>query len=183
VIDVNRRQVLHILLSDREPDAVGGAGYGADRDGYLLAPPQMTLLQEHVSHVTAARVDDKMEHRADRLGLLDGVATFNLHPHLPHLERVGAATERLEVLARQPVDPTAPAHPFTAAGHTSFDALLQSGPGVFAGDLLVGDATLWSSTAGGTVSLRRLWNNLLTRPVPATGSRATDRSLTSRDHE
>jgi hypothetical protein len=106
----------------------------------------------------------EIEHEADRLRLLDGVTTFNLHPHLPHLERVGAAAERLDVLARQPIDPAAPAHPFTASGHTTFNALLQSHPGVFAGDLLIGDATLWSSTAGGIVSLRRLWGNLLTRP-------------------
>jgi hypothetical protein len=91
----------------------------------------------------------EIEHQADRLRLLNGVATFNLHPHLPHLERV---------------DPAAPAHPFTASGHTAFDALLQSRPGVFAGDLLVSDATLWSSTAGGAESLRRFWANLLTRP-------------------
>jgi hypothetical protein len=106
----------------------------------------------------------EIQHEADRLRLLDGVATFNLHPHLPHLERVGMAAERLSVLARQPIDPTAPAHLFTASGHTTFDALLQSHPGVFAGDLLIGDATLWSSTAGGTGSLRRFWANLLSRP-------------------
>lgn len=106
----------------------------------------------------------EIAHEADRLRLLDGVVTFNRHPHLPHLERVGTAAERLDVLARQRVDPTAPPHPFTTAGHTSFDALLQSRPRVFAGDLLVGDATLWSSTAGGIESLRRFWANLLARP-------------------
>ena len=73
-------------------------------------------------------------------------------------------TVRNVVLARQPIDPTAPPHPFTAAGHTSFDALLQSRPGVFAGDLLVGNATLWSSTAGDTYSLQRFWAHLLFRP-------------------
>lgn len=110
----------------------------------------------------------EIEHEADRLRLLDGVTTFNLHPHLPHLERVGAAAGRLDVLARQPVDPTAPPHPFTASGHARFDALLQSRPGVFPGDLLIGDATLWSSTAGGTGSLRRFWANLLARPDRST---------------
>jgi hypothetical protein len=110
----------------------------------------------------------EIEHEADRLRLLDGVATFNLHPHLPHLERVGTAADRLNVLARQPIDPTAPAHPFTASGHTTFDALLQSRPGVFAGDLVIGDATLWSSTAGGTRSLRRFWVNILSRPDRST---------------
>ena len=99
----------------------------------------------------------------DRLGLLSGVATFNLHPHLPHFERLGDALAKTEVLARQPVDPTAPPHPFTRGDRTTFDALLQSRPGVFAGDLLVGDATLWSSTAGGLESLQRFWTNVVSR--------------------
>jgi hypothetical protein len=76
---------------------------------------------------------------------------------------VGGAASRLDVLARQAIDPAAPPHPFTATGRRTFDALLQSRPGVFAGDLLVGDATLWSSTAGGTGSLYRFWANLLDR--------------------
>ena len=101
----------------------------------------------------------------DRLGLLNGVTTFNLHPHLPHLERMGDALARLEVLARQKIDPAAPPHPFTAEGRTLFDALLQSRPDVFSGTLLVGDATLWSSTAGGVDSLQRFWCNVLDRPA------------------
>ena len=36
----------------------------------------------------------------DRLHLLQGVGTFNLHPHLPQLERLGAAVAKLDVLAR-----------------------------------------------------------------------------------
>ena len=101
----------------------------------------------------------------DRLGLCEGVTTFNLHAHLPHFERLGAAVGQMEVLARQRIDPTATPHRFTAAGHRHFDALLQSRPGLFAGSLLVGDATLWSSTAGGVDSLRRLWTNVLQRPL------------------
>lgn len=100
----------------------------------------------------------------DRLGLLHGVPTFNLHPHLPHLERRDGALAVFDVLARQPIDPTAPPHPFTRSGRWSFDALLQSKADAFAGALLVGDATLWSSTAGGLDSLRRLWTNVLIRP-------------------
>lgn len=103
----------------------------------------------------------------DRLGLLEGVTTFNSHPHLPHLERCGAATEKLDVLARQRVDPNAPPHPFTADGRGTFDSLLQSRPGVFRGDLLVGDATLFTPTWGGVENLRKLWTNLLARSRPA----------------
>jgi hypothetical protein len=103
------------------------------------------------------------EHDLDRLGLLKNVTTFNLHPHLPHLERTGGAVSKLDVLARQRIDPTAPPHPFTADGRWTFDALLQSRPGVFAGSLVVGDATLWSSTAGGVESLQHLWANVAGR--------------------
>ncbi len=102
----------------------------------------------------------------DRHGLLDGVTTFNLHPHLPQLERIGESLTRMDVLARQPIDLTAPPHPFTQAGRHSFDALLQSAPGTFAGTLLVSDTTLFSGTAGGLDSLARLWSNLVRRPAP-----------------
>ncbi|MFM0505307.1 hypothetical protein [Paraburkholderia caffeinilytica] len=99
----------------------------------------------------------------DRLGLLQSVSTFNLHPHLPQLERLGDAVDKLDVLARQRIDPAAPPHPFTR-DHSTFDALLQSRPDTFAGTLLVSDTTLWSSTAGGVDSLRELWTNVVQRP-------------------
>jgi hypothetical protein len=99
----------------------------------------------------------------DRLGLLDGVEALNLHPHLPQLERLGASLGRMEVLARQAIDRSAPAHPFTQNGRWSFDALLQSRAGEFAGTVLVSDTTLWSSTAGGLDNLRKLWTNLVQR--------------------
>ncbi|SAL87466.1 hypothetical protein AWB67_07418 [Caballeronia terrestris] len=104
-----------------------------------------------------------VEPALDRLNLLDGVTTFNLHAHLPHLERQGDAVEKLDVLVRQKIDLTAPPHPFTRERDT-FDALLQSRSGTFAGSLLVSDATLWSSTAGGVDSLRQFWSNVVQRP-------------------
>ncbi len=100
----------------------------------------------------------------DSLDLLRGVESFNLHPHLPQLERIGPSTERMEVLARQPIDTAAPPHPFTSGGRATFDALLQSGPNTFAGKLLVCDTTMFSSTAGGVDNLRQLWSNVLLRP-------------------
>jgi hypothetical protein len=105
------------------------------------------------------------ESGVDRLNLLRDVQTFNRHAHLPHLERLGEAAAKLDVLARQRIDLNAPPHPFTRDGRSRFDALLQSRTGVFAGTLLVGDATLWSSTAGGVDNLRKLWRNVVTRPV------------------
>jgi len=106
----------------------------------------------------------EIEAKIDRLHLLAGVDTFNLHPHLPQLERLGDATSKLQVLARQKIDLTAPPHPFTQDGRETFDALLQSRTDAFAGTLLVSDTTLWSSTAGGVDSLRRLWSNVVQRP-------------------
>ncbi len=97
----------------------------------------------------------------DRFGLLKGVATFNLHAHLPHFERLGDSTTRLDVLARQVIDPDAPPHPFTAA-RPDFDALLQSTAEAFRGRLLICDTTTFSSTAGGLDSLQRFWRNVLT---------------------
>ncbi|MGA8320431.1 MAG: hypothetical protein WB774_06320 [Xanthobacteraceae bacterium] len=100
----------------------------------------------------------------DRLHLLRGVDTFNLHPHLPQFERLHGAAAKLDVLVRQKIDLTAPPHFFTRNGRTTFDALLQSRPDTFARNLFVGDATLWSSTAGGVDSLRQLWTNVAERP-------------------
>lgn len=97
----------------------------------------------------------------DRAGLMEGVATFNLHPHLPHLERLGDSAAKLDVLARQPIDLGAPPHPFTATGRRDFDALLQSKPETFRGRLLICDTTTWSSTAGGVESLQRFWRNVV----------------------
>ncbi len=105
----------------------------------------------------------EVETALDRLRLLEGVRTFNLHPHLPQLERIGEATTKLDVLVRQKIDLTAPPHPF-ARSRATFDALLQSRPEAFTGSLLVSDTTLWSSTAGGVESLRRFWTNVVQRP-------------------
>ncbi len=107
----------------------------------------------------------EIDRSRDVLGLLEGVAAFHLHPHLPQLERIGPVSERMEVLARQAIDPAAPPHPFTRDGRSTFDALLQSGPDTFAGKLLVCDTTMFSSTAGGVENLRQLWSNIVLRPT------------------
>ncbi len=84
-----------------------------------------------------------------------------LHPHLPHFERLGDSMDKLDVLARQPIDLDAPPHPFTAGGRHDFDALLQTKSDVFPGRLLICDTTIWSSTAGGVDSLQRFWRNVV----------------------
>ncbi|MGC1302472.1 MAG: hypothetical protein WA840_08865 [Caulobacteraceae bacterium] len=104
------------------------------------------------------------ERALDDLGLLEGVGTFNLHPHLPQLERLRESAARMDVLARQRIDLSAPPHPFVQDGRETFDALLQSSRDTFAGRLLVCDTTMFSSTAGGVDSLRRFWANAVQRP-------------------
>jgi hypothetical protein len=117
----------------------------------------------------AAAVDGEpapveIDRSLDELGLLRNVDAFNLHPHLPQLERIGPSIERVDVLARQRIDLTAPPHPFTQGGRTSFDALLQTRPDTFAGKVLICDTTMFSSTAGGVENLRRFWANVVQRP-------------------
>jgi hypothetical protein len=106
----------------------------------------------------------EVETALDRLKLLEHVPHFNLHAHLPQLDRLGEAAARLDVLARQRIDLSAPPHPFTRERST-FDALLQSREDAFTGTLCVSDSTLWSSTAGGVDSLRQFWTNVVQRPL------------------
>jgi hypothetical protein len=57
----------------------------------------------------------------DKLGLLNGVTTFNFHPHLPHYAVTTDDAKSVHVLGRQPIDLDRP-HPFTAAGNTEFNS-------------------------------------------------------------
>jgi hypothetical protein len=106
----------------------------------------------------------EVDRELDELNLLRDVGAFHLHPHLPQLERIGPSIKRMDVLARQKIDLTAPPHPFSQGGRSNFDALLQSRKDTFAGKLLVCDTTMFSSTAGGVENLRRFWTNVIQRP-------------------
>jgi hypothetical protein len=101
-----------------------------------------------------------IEAAEDRFGILAEVPYLNLHPHLPRYERVGAGADALEVLARLTVHPAAQAHPVVSPG-AAFDAVLQARPEARLGRLVVCDATLWSSTAGGLQGLQMLWKNVI----------------------
>jgi hypothetical protein len=106
-----------------------------------------------------------IDEEADELGVLEGVTTFNLHPHLPHLEIVDQTGE-LRVLARQSINPNAPPHPFVKIGNTAFNALLWAKPcGERKGNIFICDATLWSSAFGGLESLKTFWKNIAALPV------------------
>ena len=98
----------------------------------------------------------------DGPGLLTGVPTLSFHQHLPHYELTVPQSDALRVLARQRVDPHRP-HPFTAAGHTEFNAVIWLPPArARARDIVLIDSTHFTTLFGGTDSLRNLWRNLAT---------------------
>jgi len=103
---------------------------------------------------------------ADELGILEGVTTFNVHGHLPHLSILEGSVGKVRVLAKQVINSAASPHPFVQAGNDSFNAFLWAPPeGHRAGNVFVCDATLWSSAFGGTESLLRFWQNLAKLPL------------------
>lgn len=96
--------------------------------------------------------------------ILDGVDTFNIHPHLPHFAVPAGLDRQVAVLARQAINRDAAAHPFVTAGNDHFNAFLGIPPsGQRGGEIFVCDATLWSSAFGGLGSLQRLWANVARR--------------------
>jgi hypothetical protein len=99
----------------------------------------------------------------DTEGLLRGVTTLNYHPHLPHYAVTADGASEVRVLARQPIDPTAPPHPFTAAGNREINMLVWAPPsGKRAGNVLVADSTIFTTLFGFDQSLERFWRNLVT---------------------
>ena len=98
----------------------------------------------------------------DKLGLLNGVATFNFHLHLPHYALTTNDTKSIHVLTRQPVDLDRP-HPFIEAGNTEFNSCIWMPPlGKRAGHILLADSTIFTTLFGGTGSLEKFWKNLAT---------------------
>ncbi len=96
----------------------------------------------------------------DTIGILNGVTTFNFHPHLPHYAVTGDDTASAHVLARQPIDLDRP-HPFTAAGNTEFNSCIWMPPSQErAGHILLADSTIFTTLFGGTDSLATFWKNL-----------------------
>ncbi|HEU4647681.1 MAG TPA: hypothetical protein VFS33_01380 [Gemmatimonadales bacterium] len=96
----------------------------------------------------------------DQLGLLDGVTTFNFHPHLPHYALTTDGAQDVHVLSRQPIDLDRP-HPFTAAGNTEFNSCIWMPPSDGrGGHILLADSTVFTTLFGGTDSLVNFWRNL-----------------------
>jgi hypothetical protein len=101
----------------------------------------------------------------DQLGLLQGVTTFNFHPHLPHYALTTEDAKSVHVLTRQPIDLDRP-HPFTAAGNTEFNSCIWMAPNEQrAGHILLADSTIFTTLFGGVESLQTFWKNLATMPL------------------
>lgn len=98
----------------------------------------------------------------DAKGILNGVATFNFHMHLPHYAVTSDDPKAALVLAKQPIDLSRP-HPFTDAGNREFSMLVWAPPaGDRAGDVLIADSTIFSTLFGGDESLENFWKNIAT---------------------
>jgi len=94
---------------------------------------------------------------------LEGVPTFNFHPHLPHYAITTTDSSAIHLLAQQPIDLTKP-HPFTEAGNREFNMFLWMPPkGDRAGDILLADSTIFTTLFGGDESLERFWKNIATK--------------------
>ena len=96
----------------------------------------------------------------DDLNILHGVTTFTRHPHLPHLHVPPQIADKVDVLARQPINLAASRHPFVDAGNRFFNALLRLRSSDIGGSLFACDATVWTSAFGGLESLQTFWGNL-----------------------
>ena len=101
----------------------------------------------------------KVNKDLDKLGLLNGVTTFNFHPHLPHYALTANDTQSVHVLTCQPIDLDRP-HPFTAAGNTEFNSCIWMPPKAGrGGHILLADSTIFTTLFGGTDSLENFWKN------------------------
>lgn len=103
----------------------------------------------------------------DKLGLLNGVTTFNFHLHLPHYALTTEDAKSVHVLSKQPIDMDRP-HPFTAAGNRDFNSFIWMPPDTpRAGDILLADSTVFTTLFGGTESLELFWSNIAKMRVNA----------------
>ena len=84
---IDRRQMLHLLLCQIHPYPIVHARRGSDRNGDLLAPPQVALLEQHVGHMVVVGVDHQPLHRTDPA--ITGMHLVpSTHLHLPERHTV-----------------------------------------------------------------------------------------------
>jgi hypothetical protein len=101
----------------------------------------------------------------DALELLNGVTTFNFHPHLPHYALTSTDSKSIHVLTRQPIDLERP-HPFIEAGNTEFNSCIWMPPTTErGGNILLADSTIFTTLFGGVESLETFWKNFATMPL------------------
>ena len=109
----------------------------------------------------------------DTAGWLNGVSTFNFHPHLPHYALTTDDAKSAVLLATQPIDMSRP-HPFTEAGNREFNTFIWMPPkGDRAGDILLADSTIFTTLFGGVESLETFWKNLATAPLKSRSRQST----------
>ena len=113
----------------------------------------------------------------DELGLLNGVSTFNFHPHLPHYALTTENAKAVHVLTRQPIDLERP-HPFIEAGNTEFNSFIWMLPTTErAGHILLADSTIFTTLFGGVESLETFWKNLATMPMASKAQSRTPQAV------
>ena len=99
----------------------------------------------------------------DIRGWLEGVETFNFHPHLPHYAITTRDRTAIHLLAQQPIDLSMP-HPFTEAGQRELNMFLWMPPtGERAGDILLADSTIFMTPVEDGDNLERFWTNIATK--------------------
>src|SRR6185312_7328791 len=81
------RQILNLPLRDVQPDPVLDRGDGADRDGHLLAAPQVTLMEQDVGHLLVGGIHHDPLHLPD-LAVDRVYALMALHLGLPQRDGV-----------------------------------------------------------------------------------------------
>ena len=73
------RQVTHLFLGDVEPDSGIEPGHGADRDGYVLAPPKVAFPKQYMGYPVILWVDEKATHPPDlAIGGMDTIPGSHL---------------------------------------------------------------------------------------------------------
>jgi hypothetical protein len=113
----------------------------------------------------------------DELGLLNGVSTFNFHPHLPHYALTTENAKAVHVLTRQPID-LERSHPFIEAGNTEFNSFIWMPPTTErAGHILLADSTIFTTLFGGVESLETFWKNLATMAMASKAQSRTPQAV------
>ncbi|MFL5502165.1 MAG: hypothetical protein ACJ79Q_13120 [Gemmatimonadaceae bacterium] len=126
---------------------------------YGLRPAVVKGTSDQIAPLTTIR-------DLDTAGWLNGVSTFNFHPHLPHYAITTDDASSIKLLATQPIDMSRP-HPFTEAGNREFNIFIWMPPNTDtrAGDILLADSTIFTTLFGGVGSLENFWRNIATAPM------------------